>query len=556
MNNAANKYTRRLVLALPFALALVYSSAFSASFASPKNAIFAGVAFALAAFALTYSSPSKLAKGEGFLWIAAAAYLGVNIVSAIRSQGYLIFFESISFPLCGVLLLVAARTAFYGEDSGLYLRNLQTAIAGAAALVALIAAAQFFGIHLPGAFTLYNSSNRMRIYATLGNPDFVAAFLAICLPAAIGLAGSARGGRKLWIMACVMISVAIVLTGSRGGVIAGAAGVTVATYLLMRKRWPVLIAVLVAFALLAGTQLNARTLRESLRGRIFIWQVSLDKEAARSALGSGPGSFAYNYPVRQGQFFSRPGRESLLHFAGRELHAQNDFVEAWQETGWLGLCALMMLLGSWFQVAIRRLRASDDAAKPATAVAIASVAALCAAALFDFPMHRAETWALLWLSMAVPLISATPPVTIGRRWATLRYAGAALLLAAGSYFAFAPLAASYEIAKGELDEDAERMESSQTAYRTALRWEPASPDANFDLTRALAKAGVYSGALAQSKVATRFVNEPELYILRSRILQNTGRKTDARSELEDAMRLFPYSMEVRGEIASLSLPGT
>jgi Flp pilus assembly protein TadD len=77
------------------------------------------------------------------------------------------------------------------------------------------------------------------------------------------------------------------------------------------------------------------------------------------------------------------------------------------------------------------------------------------------------------------------------------------------------------------------------------------------LVRAEAKAGDYAGALAQSKSATRFVNEPELYLLRSRILQNAGQESEARRELEAAMRLFPYSAELRAEAASYSffLPG-
>jgi Flp pilus assembly protein TadD len=157
--------------------------------------------------------------------------------------------------------------------------------------------------------------------------------------------------------------------------------------------------------------------------------------------------------------------------------------------------------------------------------------------------------------MAVPLLSPVLPTAFRPRWMSLKYAGAALLLIAGCYFAFAPLAASYEVAKGELDENHERPEPSATAYRAALRWEPSSPDANFNLVRALAKAGDVSGALAQSRAAARYVNEPELYILRSRILQNAGRKIEARHELEEALQLFPYSEELRGEIASLSLPG-
>jgi tetratricopeptide (TPR) repeat protein len=164
-------------------------------------------------------------------------------------------------------------------------------------------------------------------------------------------------------------------------------------------------------------------------------------------------------------------------------------------------------------------------------------------------MHRAETWALLWLSMAVPLLSPRLLPVPSRRLAWLRYSGAAFLLVAGGCLAFVPLAAGYAIAQGESDESCGRWGPSQASFRAALQWEPWSPDANFDLTRVMARTGDYAGALAQSRVATGYVNEPELYILRSRILQNAGRNAEAGRELEAATRLFPYSTKLRDEVA-------
>jgi len=557
MNNAVGKVAYWLVLTLPVILALVFSSAFSASFSAPKSAVLGLASFVLGALALIFESRWKRPREEWPLWIAAASFAGITLVSAVRSQGPLVCFESVELPVCGVLLFAASLAALSGENSARKTRNLQIAISLAAVLVSVVAVAQFFGLNMPGALRpLESASNRMRIFSTLGNPDFVAVFLAVAIPAAIGLSVAARRGRtrRAWvgISACALIGVAIVLTGSRGGVLAGAVGVSVAAIALKVKRGPILIGVGLACALAAGTHLNTRTPWESLRGRTFIWQVTLDERA----VGSGPGSFAYAYPARLGRFFSEPGHNALLHFAGRELHAQNDFVEAWHDTGWLGAGSLLLLLGAWFRIAIRRLRAADAATGPAIAAAIASVSALCVATLFDFPMHRAETLALLWLSMAVPLASPTVPLALRGRARWLSYAGAAGLVVIGSYLCFAPLAASYEIAKGEFDENAEQLDSSQLAYRAALRWEPSSPDANYDLVRALAKSGDYPDALAQSRITVRYVDEPELYLLRSRILQNAGRNIEARRELEEAERRFPYAKQVHAEIASLPPPGT
>jgi O-antigen ligase len=555
MNNAARNGRFWLALALPFTLALVFSGAFSAPFSAPKNAIFVAATFALGAFALIFPSGWRPKREEWGFWTAVAVYVALIAVSTMRSEDRSMCMESAKLQVCGVLLFAASLGALARKDKAAI--HLQTAISAAAVLVSLVTVAQFFGMNTQGAFGFNsNFTGRMRMYATLGNPDFVATFLAVALPSAIGLTIMAQRLRALWISASVLIGLATILTGSRGGVLALAAGVTVMAFTAMHKRALIVAAVLAACALAAGTQLNARTPWESLRGRILIWQVTLGEGTARSAWGSGPGTLAYDFPARLGHFFAEPGRQPLLHFAGNENHAQNDFVEAWHDTGWLGLGGLFALLGSWFTIAIRRLRASRDGARPAISAAIASVSALCIASLFDFPMHRAETWALLWLSMAVPLVSPARPPAPQRRRAWLRCAAAALYLAAGSYAAFAPLAASYELARGESEEDHDHLESSQDAYRAALRWEPSSPDANFDLVRAVAKTGNYPGALSQSIIAMRYVNEPALYILRSRILQNAGRNGDARSEVEAAARTFTYSMELRKEVASFPQPGT
>jgi len=552
---------RWLVLSLPLSLALVFCSAFSAPFATPKNAVFALTVLLLAALVLICSSGWKQGRDARRFSIAVGAYLALNVVSALVSQNRSICVESVEFAVCGVLLFAASRVALGGASKGQNTRHLQIAMTAAAVLVSVVALAQFQGVNLPGGLGAYaGSGDRMRIYATLGNPDFVAAFLAVALPAAMGLGIAAGRLRALWISASVLIGVAILLTGSRGGVIALAAGVAVIAAAGMRgsgrSRGAVLAAVAVACALAAGTHLNSRTPLESLRGRMLIWQVSLGEGAARSAMGSGPGSLAYEYPARLGRFFAEPGREALLRFASHERHAQNDYVEAWHDTGWLGLGSLLMLLGWWFGVAVRRLRACEDEARPGVAAAIAAVSALCAASLFDFPMHRAETWALFWIWMAVPLMELDVSPVPERAMAWARYAGAGLLLVAGSYFAFAPLAASYETGKGESEESSGRLESSRAADCAALRWEPWQADANFNLVRVLAKMGDYRGALEQAGVAAQYVNEPELYILRSRILEKAGRSGEARGEIEAGVRAFPYSVELRDELASHMTRGT
>jgi hypothetical protein len=429
-------------------------------------------------------------------------------------------------------------------------------ISAAALVAALITIAQFCSLNpLEGLGMSASFSGRMRMYSTLGNPNFVAAFLTAALPASLALLLAARYERMLGIASTLLIAAAVLLTGSRAGVLALVSALVVFAGVAIERRaarWLMFGVAALVCVLAAAAHLNSRTLSESARGRLFIAQVALSDGVAGSAFGSGPGSFAYLYPAKLGRFFSDPGREPLLRFAGHERHAQNDFVEAWCETGWLGLVSLVAVFAVWFHVAHHSMRETNGRVRHVNAAAIAGVAAIGVTALFGSPLHRAETWGVLWLWMAVPFARHQEPSREGYCALPLRFCGAALLSIVGSYVAFAPVASSYWLEQGHRQERRGRDELAREAYRSALRWDASSPDAHFNLVRATAKGGDLSDAISESRVASRFVNEPELVILRSRILQNAGQNEEAVRVLTVGARQFSYSQELRDELASYS----
>ncbi|MDR3793769.1 MAG: hypothetical protein P4L03_10355 [Terracidiphilus sp.] len=206
-------------------------------------------------------------------------------------------------------------------------------------------------------------------------------------------------------------------------------------------------------------------------------------------------------------------------------------------------------MAAWFRVAWRRLRGLEGEARLVVLAAMASVAALLGASLVDFPLHRAETWALLWLTMAVPLTGAGAAASMQRQVSWLRYGLAVGVAAIGILAAARPLAASYELARGDAEEKAGEMAAAERTYRAVLGWEPAQADAHFNLVRVLAEKGDEAGALEQSGRFAEYVNEPEFYLLRSRILANAGRDKEARQEAEQALRRFPYSAALCEEAA-------
>lgn len=539
---------RWIVLSLPLSLALIFVPGFAAPFSTPKTAVFGGSTFLLAGLVLLVMH-ARPQRNEYLFRITTLGYVALVAVSAVASPLRYMSLQPCAFAVAGVLLFGAARCALAGKT-----RALLVTISVAALVAALITVAQFCNLNPLEALGMSASfSGRMRMYSSLGNPNFVAAFLAAAIPAPLAL--SLRGGhdRGLGIASGLLIAVAVLLTGSRAGVLGMAAAVVAFAVMAIDNRaarWLMFGAVALVCIVVPATHFNSRTVSESASGRIFIWRVALSDGAAGSAFGSGPGSFAYLYPAKMGRFFSESGREPLLRFTGHERHAQNDFVEAWCDTGWLGLVSLLAVFGAWLFVACRLLSEGNGRMRHLTAAAMAGVAAVGTVALFDFPLHRAETWALLWLWMAVPFVEQEPPVREEHRPSPLRLCAAALLALLGSYYAFAQVASSYWLGHGQTQERHGRVELAREAYQSSLRWDTSSPDANFNLVRATAKAGDLPGAVSQSRLASRFVNEPELIILRSRIEQNAGQSDAAVRELEAGVRLFPYSQELREELAS------
>jgi len=437
------------------------------------------------------------------------------------------------------------------------------AVAGTA--VAIITLAQhFLRVDL---FALFGhespTSGRMRLYSTLGNPDFVGTYLAAALPAV--LVSSRRGfWRTVQVATTTAICAAVIVTGSRAGLLALAVAAVVFFAVAHRvSRRTMIVGAIAVCLVLAGTfarRFNARSLGETLRGRTMIWHVTLAEHNASWLVGSGPNTFAYLYPERLGRFLAEASRASLMRFAGHERHAQNDFLEMLSENGVLGVAAFGALLLAWLLWMFRKLPSATESSRAGEfAAALAGIAAVSTAGLFDFPLHRAETWALFSVWFAVPLTLALEDtantdkrIQSVRLGLTVRAVAAVVVCAVAIPIALRPAVASYWIGTAERHEDAGQIEAAEKALYDALALEPASPTAQFDLTRVLAKQDRFEAALEQSRLAVRFVNEPELYILRSRICMALSDPERARAELQRATELFPYSDELSDELAFIT----
>lgn len=259
-----------------------------------------------------------------------------------------------------------------------------------------------------------------------------------------------------------------------------------------------------------------------------------------TALGNGPGTFAAVYPSKLSAFFAGGAHAEQLDFAGYERHAHNEFVETLVESGIVGIAALLCMIFTWFWST--RSHLGDEKIRCAVAI----VVTLLVASLADFPFHRAETWAILWVALGLGVqTTSAPSDTQVPEAARSAHAGFAVAKSAAAiifiYFAAQPLIASRQTVLGAQAERSGDLPVAEIHYRNAIAHSAASQDAHFGLTRTLCKQDRFAACVAQSAIAARYVDEAELYLLRSRALRDLGRDSEAERELERARERFPFS---------------
>ncbi len=285
------------------------------------------------------------------------------------------------------------------------------ALLWASALLALLAVLQW--LHIDPFISLLGwqpqtfSNPRMRVYGTLGNPNFVAAWLCAALPLVFDffciqfnkLSGFA------WTRAMFMLLqlLAILATGSRVPLIAVAVLLVVWGSFRMKRELRWIVMVLLPLAVLLLWISPARPLGKTLAGRWFIADIILSRSGEIPVFGFGPGSFPSKYAEWQtSRLKALPKGDPALIFSGPLDHAHNDYLEFLVEYGYAGLLAfgVMVCIFLWKFIS-RQFRSS-----PKSIILLIQISSLCillTIALVDFPFHRPAEWGLFWIMMGLEL---------------------------------------------------------------------------------------------------------------------------------------------------------
>ncbi len=377
---------QRVVETGAFLLPLVFWPGVTQAFSTPKLWLLAAVAAVIVGVAFKAAPHGR--EWLFFVWPLAVA------ISTIA--GSFVSFRALAAAVLPVAICWAAMRL------RLHPKRIARTILYASAAESMIVVLQYCGAD-PMAVLGWRpegfASPRMRAYGTLGNPNYVAAWLCATLPLFAGVfaheeksTGRAAFG---WSSAFALQLAAIAATGSRVFLLAAPAA---AAILLWRtgktaKWWVAAVPVAAMLVWLSP----ARPLGATVEGRVYLTRVSLSRWADIPLTGYGPGAFAPRFAEWQVQWLRNRGPEEPARvFAGEADHAHNDYAEFLVEYGLIGLGAFVAA-SAWLLLQATRRRAD---ASPWSAAALAGVAALLAAALVDFPFHRPAEWALYWILLA------------------------------------------------------------------------------------------------------------------------------------------------------------
>jgi len=242
--------------------------------------------------------------------------------------------------------------------------------------------------------------------------------LALALPLGLLLSGAIEADKRpLYIFAAVFMGIALITTGSRGGMISLMAEAVFLVAFVRLKRHDrakqgrekngrvgaalqrvglalALVVVLFGGALIFGGEAGLSRLLGTVNaddpttGRVHFWSVTIDIIRAHPLIGAGLGSYGLAYT----QYDSRNGLYRLEQ-------AHNDYLQVMSDAGIVGAGLAVFFIIALFKMGLARRNTEDLYRRGVAIGALAGCFAVLVHSFFDFTLHTAAN-ALLFLMMA------------------------------------------------------------------------------------------------------------------------------------------------------------
>ncbi len=258
-----------------------------------------------------------------------------------------------------------------------------------------------------------------RIYATMLNPNFLAAYIVSLLPMALAfLTFSCRLRWTFIILVVVVLSafLCLLFTVSWGGWFGCLLSIVVLVFFTMRRakrhaRTKRLIVILAAFILITASFLyiNRGTVVSDYSGmkfRLLYWRASIAMIMEKPFIGSGLNSFEPNVSRYLTEIIATDYRDGIPNDEGvvtvyEGKYAHNEYIAVWLEMGFIGLAFFIWFILRFFYQGLRNLKEDGDPTELAINLgALCGVVAMLLQSVFSYPLRLPATSVSLAILLA------------------------------------------------------------------------------------------------------------------------------------------------------------
>lgn len=567
------------VIAAMLALAPFVFYAGPGSFTIPRMAVIEIAAWVSAAALIIVPAGKRFP-----LKFQAAVFISIYMISFALSGAPLVCVKTFVFFLsCAVLSWCVFMIA--GSDA--IIRRFCIIIVAAGAMMSVHGLFQFLGMD----FQVLKGIE-FRMFATAGTPAALAGYTAVCMcilaaaifktrprPQVIGL-------YVLW----ALFSVCLSLTASRSGLAAFAVGASVTAvssfgaFRENRKLFTLKItacvlvfaaAIAVMFLFFSPHALNALASSPaennipvaygssdksgSIRQRAFTLRCGYEMWKSRPIIGSGPGTFAFRYPLEQARLLKD---NSIFSMYGNVVsnriatHAHNEYLELAVEGGVFGAAAFIALAFSALFVIFKRAKAAAATEKNnILGFGIAGAfAALLTQSAFEFALHDPLTgmifWVLLGLGCAMAPVERRGEFTHAHGAGVFRVA-ALTVIAAFIIYAPTPYLAMRHMMLANALGRSHDVDAALEEFDIAEKLDPSAPEILLNRASAHRATGDVSSAKGDLKRALTLSNNPEIYNSLGKTYAAAGLLPDAEAAFLTTLSIDPWKVSTHLNLAQL-----
>ena len=309
-----------------------------------------------------------------FLDIPLLLFFGSQLIAAYFSiDQHTSIFGYYSRVNGGLLSLTSYLLLYWAYVSNMEIRDTKNAIRyllSSAVLISVWGILEHFGVS-PSCYLLKGELDancwvqdvQARVFATLGQPNWMAAFLVAVFPLTLAEVWNLIQKRNytllhrsVYFYSCFLIFIAIVFTKSRSGFLGLGAAIAVYLYFLLPQklvfRLSYLLIILIAGIFfwrynfadcfdLNPNQLTTSAGTESCKIRAIVWKGAIDVWKNNPVFGTGPETFAYSYYNYRPVEHNNTSEWELLY-----NKAHNEYLNYAANTGSFGLITYLLLITS------------------------------------------------------------------------------------------------------------------------------------------------------------------------------------------------------------------